>query len=307
MSKDFKKIARKIKRRRIIVSAIIILVTLMATTSVLNYKVSQGNEEPFIALGTNYEFGDETTIKITTSIGFKHIKYESRYGKNYSECVPFWKSYDKNPVSISADQYEKIRAYIEKSIYGGKGVAGDYFDVFRTYEADVIDVIKTGDKVEVYMLGDFYNFIEYDGTVYGIGSTISEDATGIGSIYDEEPIKTPVKVTVDVSNNGFKIEAVKYYGTGYGGSSAIWNDFSKGAAMKALTQADDGNKKDASYRAQIAAAAYFGKSLDFDKRIHFEVETQEIQVYQIVDASDVSENEDENDVLIKTAKLAPRE
>ena len=94
MSNDFKKIARKIKRRRIIVSAIIILVTLVATTSVLNYKASQGNEEPFIALGTNYEFGDETTIKITTSLGFKHIKYESRYGKNYSECVPFWKSYD---------------------------------------------------------------------------------------------------------------------------------------------------------------------------------------------------------------------
>lgn len=115
MSKDFKEIARKIKRR-IIVSAIIILVTLMATTSILNYKASQGNEEPFIALGTNYEFGDETTIKITTSIGFKHIKYESRYGKNYSECVPFWKSYDKNPVSISADQYEKIREHIENSI-----------------------------------------------------------------------------------------------------------------------------------------------------------------------------------------------
>ena len=306
MSKDFKKIARKIKRRRIIVSAIIILVTLMATTSVLNYKASQGNEEPFIALGTNYEFGDETTIKITTSIGFKHIKYESRYGKNYSECVPFWKSYDKAPVSITADQYEKIRNYIENSIYG-KGVAGDYFDVFRTYEADVIDVIKTGDKVAVYMLGNLYNFIEYDGTVYSIGSTISEDATGIDSIYDEEPIKIPVKVTVDVSNKGFKIEDVKYYGTGYGGSGAIWKDFSKGAAMKALIQAEDGNKKDSSYRAQIAAAAYFGESLDFDKRICFEVETQEMQIYQIVDASDISENEDENDVLIKTAKLAPRE
>ena len=116
-----------------------------------------------------------------------------------------------------------------------------------------------------------------------------------------------MKVTVDVSNKGFKIEDVKYYGTGYGGSGAIWNDFSKGAAMKALTQADDGNKKDASYRAQIAAAAYFGKSLDFDKRIYFDVEKQEMQVYQIVDASDISENEDENDVLIKTAKLAPRE
>ena len=307
MSKDFKEIARKIKRRRIIVSTIIILVTLMATTGILNYKVSQGDEEPFIALGTDYEFGDETTIKITTSLGFKHIKYESRYGKNYSECVPSWKSYDKEPVSISADQYENIRNYIEKSIYGGKGVAGDYFDVFRTYEADVIDVIKTGDKVEVYMIGDFYNFVEYDGTVYRIGSTISEDATGISSIYDEEPIKTPVKVTVDVSDNAFKIEDVKYYGTGYGGSNAIWSDFCKGAAMKALTQGDDSKANGASYRAQIAAAAYFGKSLDFDKRISFDVKTQKIQVYQIVDASDISENEDENDVLIKTAKLAPRE
>ena len=307
MSKDFKKIARKIKRRRIIVSAIIILVTLVATTSVLNYKASQGNEEPFIALGTNYEFGDETTIKITTSLGFKHVKYESRYGKNYGECIPFWKSYDKAPVSISADQYEKIRNYIENSIYGGKGVAGDYFDVFRTYEADVIDVIKKGDKVAVYMLGNLYNFIEYDGTVYSIGSTISEDATGIDSIYDEEPIKIPVKVTVDVSNKGFKIEDVKYYGTGYGGSGAIWNDFSKGAAMKALIQADDDRQKDSTYRAQIAAAAYFGKSLDFDKRIYFDVEKQEMQVYQFVDASDISENEDENDILIKTAKLAPRE
>ena len=63
MSNDFKKIARKIKRRRIIVSAIIILVTLVATTSVLNYKASQGNEEPFIALGTNYEFGDDNDVE----------------------------------------------------------------------------------------------------------------------------------------------------------------------------------------------------------------------------------------------------
>ena len=77
--------------------------------------------------------------------------------------------------------------------------------------------------------------------------------------------------------------------------------------MRTLIQADDDKENASSYRAQIAAAAYFGKSLDFDKRIYFDVETQEMRVYQIVDASDISENEDENDVLIKTAKLAPRE
>ena len=72
MSKDFKKIARKIKRRRIIVSAIIILVTLMATTSVLNYKASQGNEEPFISLldsiisNTNLDM-ERTTVNVFRS------------------------------------------------------------------------------------------------------------------------------------------------------------------------------------------------------------------------------------------------
>ncbi len=306
MNNDFKKIARKIKRKRLIVSAILILATLAVSVSVMNYKVSQGKDEPAIVLARNWEFGDETTITVTTSLGFKHIKYESRYGKNYSECIPFWKSYDKKPTSITAEQYEKISDYITNAIVGGNGPVTKYFEQFGIYEADVIDVARSGDKLDVYLMGNYYYFIEHDNYVYRIGM-LTDGATEINSIYEEEQTRIPVRITADISNDGFKITDMKFYVMGDGGSAEIWNDFSKGAAMKALLQADDGKAKDSLYRAEIAAAAHFGSEIAFDKRMEFHVASETVKVYQLKDASDISENEDENDILVKTEKLEPRQ
>ena len=307
MNKDFDKIAKRIKRRRLLASGVLVLAAFLASISIVNYKASQGADAPVIALGGHVEKSGATSIRVTNSLGFKHVEYKSKYGKNYSECIPFWKSYDKEPVSITPDQYDKIKAHIisDADFDTVNKNADKYFCQFKTYEADVIDTAENGDELKVFMLGNFYYFIEYEDDAYEI-PLLGNQGASINSKFDTPQVQVPAVVTVNTEENNFDIIDVKFYENGDAGSDAIWKDFSKGAAMKALLPEEDDVEPNALRRARLDAAAYLGASFDFDKRLEFDIDQQQVSVYQIKDATDISENEDENDILLKTEILKPR-
>ena len=297
----FTRLARKVRRRRIITAIVLVAAAVFITVCVVNYKEAGTSVKPPIVFSRDGVDNGQTMTDIYYSLGFKQVSYESEYGKNYSQRLWPWEKIDQNPPVLTAQQYEQLMVQLEarnkqKTVYNA------YFKSFLTFDATILDVAKEGNKYTVYLKGAAYNFIEYNGAVYSNvdGDPNTEDYW--------ETAQQPMIISADWDGKKLNITDIKTFQTGDSGSGSIFENFPKPVATRLLTsiegQQDTGQK--AAERSKRKAAAHFGKNLAEGTYLYFDLETEKAELYRIVPDvwdPDSGVGPQDNDELIKRETL----
>lgn len=294
-------LARKVRRRRMITAAVLILLTAFVTVCLVNYKAAGRSVSPPIVISRDGMNNGQTTTTVFYSLGFKQVVYESEYGRNYSQRLWLWEKVEKNPEVLTAQQYQQLTAQL--NLRNGQDPAySDYFQCFHTFDASILDVKKEKDRYTIYMKGAVYSFLEYKDGVY---ENVDGDP---GAAYDGSE-QQPMIVDAVWDGRELRIEQVKEYNLGDAGSAAIYKEFPKPAAVRLNAsvkgQSDEGQK--AIERSRIKAAAHFGKPMADGTYLFLNDETAELELYRIVPDKwrpDSDEGPWENDILVEKKPLA---
>ncbi|MCQ4635712.1 hypothetical protein NE619_03135 [Anaerovorax odorimutans] len=292
----FSLLARKVRRRRIVGTVLLVFVVILATVCIVNYKAAVTSQVPPIVLGRGGVDNGQTDTTVYYSLGFKQVVYESEYGRNYSMRLWPWEKVEENPPVLTAEQYRQMTEQLEKR-NKDKADYSKYFNVFKTFDASILDVEQDKNQYRIYLKGAAYQFFEYRGNVY-------ENVDGAPESRYKGFEQQPMIVTAVWDGKTFKIQDVKDYELGDGGSRSIYESFPKPVAVRLNTwiegQTDWGQK--AVERSRLKAAAHFGKPLADGTYLFFNEETSELELYQEVpDCWDPSgeTGPQDNDVLIE--------
>lgn len=158
-------LARRVRKRRIIYAAALILIAAAVTVCVGNYRCAGVQVRPPVAIDGSGTDNGQTITQVYYSLGFKQVVYQSEYGRNYSERKWLWEEVEQNPEVLTANQYQQLMEQLGKK-YRLTPVYEENFDTFHTFEASILDVKKDKNLYTVYMAGQPYAFFEYDGLIY---------------------------------------------------------------------------------------------------------------------------------------------
>lgn len=270
-------LARRVRKRRIIYAAALILIAAAVTVCVGNYRCAGVQVRPPVAIDGSGTDNGQIITQVYYSLGFKQVVYQSEYGRNYSERKWLWEEVEQNPEVLTANQYQQLMEQLGKK-YRLTPVYEENFDTFHTFEASILDVKKDKNLYTVYMAGQPYAFFEYDGLIYW---NCDGDPEALRNMGDS---MIPLVVTARWDGQAMSVEEVREYGRGDSGSAAIFENFPKAAATRLLTDVE--GREDlhevADLRAKLKAASHFGKPLAQDTYLSFDEETKRVEVYRIV-------------------------
>lgn len=272
-SNDFSKLALRVRRRQIITVLIIVIITVIASMGILNYRFSGTQLKPPVILHTVMEGDENGRVTTYTSIGFKQLVYESDYGCNYSERIPFWKKADTNADYLTGEQYETLMRLIQKNSEPKKEEC-DFLESFDDFEADIFYVEKKDDEYLIYLGGKTVTYYKVDGEIYDNidgNPAISGDA-GVGW--------KAYAVSAVWNGNEFKDEKITEYQLGKEGAEKIFEEMPKPVAMiitGGQTKTSDVIEK----RSLLKACAHFGAVPSVDKRIGYVIEKNAVEVYTL--------------------------
>lgn len=265
-NENFSQLARRVGRRRVIVTIIVVLVTVLGTVAVFNYREAVISTKPPIVFSRQGVDNGQTITDIYYSLGFKQVFYQSNYGPNYVQRFWPWQKVDVNPHALTAEEYKQLTAQLDKK-FSSKTGYDEYFDVFQTYDATILDVVKQDDAWTIYMKGAIYPFVSFENEVFPLW-------------FSGTP-QQPLIVEAVCKDNNLKVKDVKTYQLGDGNSHAIYENFPKPVAIRLNTYVkgpmDTGEKAEG--RSKLKAAAHFGKTLAEEKRLEFSSNTGVVEVY----------------------------
>lgn len=304
----FTQLARRIRRKRLLVAAVIIFLAAVTAIGAFNYYQAGWQARPSIAFSVSREGDGVTSIETAWSLGFKQVCYQSKYGKNYSQRLWPWEAVQKESPSLTIEQYRGICHQLERSMEQ-QTQADDYFQVFSCFEASIMDIEKKGKEYTIYMRGGLFSFIEYDGNVYQVQLPESKGwRIDSASEEDQEQAQSPIIVTAVLDAGEMKVTDLQKFQSGTSGAAAVWEHFSEPVARRLVSTvsgfSDTG--QGAETRAYFKAAAHFGAEYEEEKRLECDLKEKTIKVYQAKYSPRVKGAEEAGEQLVKQDRLKKR-
>lgn len=275
-SRDFSKLALRVRRRQIITVCVIVIIAVIVSMGLLSYKIAGTQLKPPVTLHTVMEGDENGSVTTYTSIGFKQLVYASDYGCNYSERIPFWEKADNKADYLTGTQYESLMKLMQKEL-GSNRKKCDFIDSFSDFEANIFYVEKKDDEYLIYLGGKSVTYYKVDEEIYDNidgNPAISGDA-GVGW--------KAYAVSAEWNGNAFKNEKLLEYQLGKKGAEKIFEEIPKPVAMM-MTGGAAGEINTADVieeRSLLKACAHYGAMPSVDKRIGYVIEKNAVEVYNL--------------------------
>lgn len=301
----FKKLAKKIRMRKITISVILIVITAFVALVLWNYKDAGFKPVPSIVLSQDQVYYDHGMYTVYYSLGFKHVLYESEYGRNYYERLMLWDKVDTDHATLTSSQYnqmtEQVKKYFDDQLsddqIDGLKAVRKYFKATSTFNAAILDVEKDNNTITVYMNGSLERYLEYDGEVYGKVDVLTGDdgktVTGVSAYAEKYGDRSAIRMVVTgvIEKGNFKAKDIKNCTSqqefGEEGSKSLYDIFPKPVARIMLTgdYIDSTLGKMVNAKNNLDAAVYFGKPICEDKYLEYDNKTDKTKVIEITDES----------------------
>ncbi len=275
-SRDFSKLALRVRRRQIVTVCITVIVAVTISMGLLSYKIAGSQLKPPVTLHTVMEGDENGRVTTYTSIGFRQLVYESDYGCNYSERIPFWKKADGSAGYLTGKQYESLMKFMQKKSEI-KEEKCDFIESFSDFEANIFYVEKKDDNYLIYLGGKTVTYYEVDEELYDNidgNPAISGDA-GVGW--------KAYAVSATWDGKEFKNGKITEYQMGKAGAEKIFEEMPKPVAM-IITGGMTGETETSDVieeRSLLKACAHFGAVPSVDKRIGYVPEENTVEVYTL--------------------------